>query len=134
MTEEALSPEEQERLNRQLQVIVTSSRRVIWALIATMGILLVAMAVLQGILTYRSLTERARVIAEIQALTAGQCAFYYDLGTAPISPEQQGSPLGAKIIVDSRVAVHNGGCRQHLPPPSLALQQLAGKYHINVPY
>lgn len=118
-------------LNEQLREIVRSSRRVIWGIIIAEGVLLLAVSVVAGILAYRQLTERTRIEQVVTSVESSQCAFYYSLGSVPVSVKTT-SNVALQLIENSRIIVHDLRCPQNLAPPSIALLQLGAKYHVPI--
>lgn len=73
---------------------------------------------------------------ELSVQEQSDCSFYSLLGGLPVvtSGPQKTSSLGVKLLVDSRNAYANRGCRPVLMPPSPALVSLASSYRIRVPH
>ena len=79
-------------------------------------------------------TARQTYFTETHARTS--CAFYADIGTAPIIPPKSGvnpSKLGVTIVLDSRRAWYGLACPGHLAPLSARNAFWAHHYRIPLP-
>ena len=120
-------------LDPQLRAQLRASRQTLWSIISAQGILLVLVAALSGYLGLRQLDERARIEHIVAQFESSQCSFYTLLGSIPPDPKTT-SKLGVTLVENSRIIVHDLGCRQQPSPPSPALIRLGAKYHVRITY
>jgi hypothetical protein len=114
-----------------MENIVRASNRVLKRISIIQTIILVIVAVTAAILAYRDITERQRVLSDIDQVVSAQCGFYAPL--VETAPPPQTTEVGARLLIGARTAMHAFDC-QPLPPPSKELLQLAAKYGLKVPY
>lgn len=107
------------------------SRRFIYGLMISLGALVIILAVIVGVLSYRSITERGRTDEQVRQIVSSQCGFDYPVAIIPVDPKVT-SKLGLQLVEGARVAIRGLGCPQKLGPPSAALVQLGNKYGIPV--
>ena len=108
------------------------SRQFIYSVMIAQGVLLVIVAVVAGILGYRSFTERARTDAEVTQILSAQCGLFYSVASSPVTTAT--TRLGFNLVNDSRGIVRGDHCSQVLPPPSKTLVQLGQKYGAAIHY
>ena len=135
MAEARVSLQDDPEINRQLRKVVRRSRRVIWAIITVMGVLLMVVSVTAAVLVQRSVTERTRVSHQVATQAAGLCTLLYDTAiSVPPYKVLAVSKATVKFRIDVRTAVANLGCPERLPPPPPQLVQAAAHYHLKIPY
>lgn len=104
---------------------------IIWVIVTIQTFLVVILSVAVGILVRQSLTEHDRFVSDIRTTNASVCRWNYDVANTTPPPEI--TKIGVIILIDSRVVVHDLGCKT-LPPPTPKLLKLAHKYDLKVPY
>lgn len=107
------------------------SVRFIYTLMITLGVLVIVLAAIVGILSYRSITERGRTDDLVHQVVSSQCGFDYPVAVAPVDPKLT-SKLGLQLVEGARTAITGLGCPQHLKPPSAQLIQLGNKYGVPI--
>lgn len=66
-----------------------------------------------GVLASRSLGESGRTTREVHRNTDGNCQFWLDIASLPVTP--QSGPVLLHIIADARVAYDTQGCASRHP-------------------
>jgi hypothetical protein len=109
-------------LDDQLQQVVRISRRTVFSVALATVILFAA-----------GLTTAVVLLVQANQRIASDCAFYRDLGTAPLTvhhPAGKPTRLGVTIVADSRNAYYGHGCQPEPLPPNPSLYRWAGYYHV----
>ena len=123
------------QINKELRKVVRRSRRVIWAILVIMGLILMTVSVTSAVLVQRSVTERTRISHQVAQQAAGLCTLLYDTAiSVPPYKVLAVSKATVKFRIDIRTAVANLGCPQRLPPPPPQLVQAAAHYGLKIPY
>jgi hypothetical protein len=132
---DALDKAQKEQIDKNLARIVRQSRRVIWAILVLMAVVLMVVAVTAAVLAVRQVGEQARIANTISRNTEGLCSFFYHTAVSvPPYDVLAQSAATVQFRLDARQAVAQLGCRQHLPAPPARLVLAAAKYHLGVPY
>lgn len=123
VTEPIETPRTVGEVDDSLHGTIKGLHRLRWWLIAIVGCALVAGVIALGVISLQQQRE-------LQA----SCGFWANAGSSPVvpmPPAKVPSPLGVKLIADSRIAYYHQGCSPALPP-NPTLQRWAAYY--GVPY
>jgi hypothetical protein len=126
-------------LDVQLAQLVRRSRRIVWAVIATLAVVLVFALAAIGYLVQTTSSQRAEIVQLLTAaaeqraqIQAGLCSFDRDLAGAPLTViPATGRPgeLAVSIVADSHNAYVDIGCPGQLPV-NAPLMRWAAFYHV----
>jgi hypothetical protein len=111
------------------------TRRLQTAILCAIVLLLAYVGASTGYLFSKTLSETTRIDQQISHSAVGECQFFGELATVPVSATatKAGPPtteLGAKLVINSRNAYLDLSCDGLLPPPGRQLLILSHRYGI----
>lgn len=124
-------------LDIDLVASMARTRRLQTAILSAIVLLLVYVGASTGYLFSKTLSETNRIDTQITQSAVGECEFFGELATVPVSAVPVGkapatSELGAKLVINSRNAYLDLRCPDPLPAPSTQLLTLAQRYGIPI--
>jgi len=119
-------------LAEALAGMVRRSRRVLWMVVFTQGLVL-ALAII-GIVVLAAALAKAdhRIASDEVQITSGLCDAQFTIGTAQLPAPA--SKLGVQFVEANRKAFTVLGCPGQLGPPSPGLVKLGRKYGVPIRY
>lgn len=133
MTDESLTgsladPE----LAKALALMVARSRRVLFVIVATQGVLLILALIGLGVLGSALIRAEHRIAFDEATTASALCDSQFTIATAPLPPGV--SKFALEFVEASRKGFVVLDCPGQIGPPGKALQEAATKYGITLRY